>query len=117
MGKWRHRLADIDESTEQATCAACGPVRVVRRGGRWRCSHSLIERERLRRLRHRERFLAWKTVEGDLRRGVLHKEPCLFCDSPDVEAHHHDYAQPRAITWLCARHHRLVHGRGTGTGG
>jgi hypothetical protein len=41
--------------------------------------------------------------------GALVREPCLFCGDPNVEAHHHDYAKPLEVTWLCRDHHALVH--------
>lgn len=53
------------------------------------------------------------TVQGQaryaVRIGKLQKEPCLFCDAPKVEAHHHDYARPFDVTWLCRKHHRMIH--------
>jgi hypothetical protein len=52
---------------------------------------------------------ARNAVYRALKAGRLTKEPCLFCDSPDVQAHHHDYSKPRDVTWLCRRHHKLVH--------
>ena len=57
-------------------------------------------RERCRR--------AW-TLHNATRGGTVVPEPCLFCESPDTHAHHHDYTQPLAVTWLCSRHHGLVH--------
>jgi hypothetical protein len=44
-----------------------------------------------------------------LRTGRIEKESCLFCGAERVEAHHHDYMKPLEVTWLCRRHHRLVH--------
>lgn len=35
-----------------------------------------------------------------LARGLLRKENCP-CGSPDVEAHHLDYGDPRSVQWLC----------------
>ncbi len=44
-----------------------------------------------------------------LERGDVAREPCLFCGAERVEAHHHDYTLPLAVTWLCAPHHRRIH--------
>jgi hypothetical protein len=44
-----------------------------------------------------------------LKAGLLTREPCLFCGEELTEAHHHDYDQPLAVTWLCRRHHLRVH--------
>lgn len=52
---------------------------------------------------------ARKAVRRAVLRGQLQVESCLFCDFEDTQAHHHDYSQPLDVTWLCARHHGLVH--------
>lgn len=44
-----------------------------------------------------------------INRGALLREPCLFCDTLPVHAHHHDYTKPLDVTWLCPRHHKLAH--------
>lgn len=63
------------------------------------------------RARHPERYAAQQAVTVALRTGRLQKEPCLFCDEERVQAHHHDYDLPLAVTWLCPWHHQLAHGR------
>lgn len=60
--------------------------------------------------RPEQRRARW-AVENALRAGRLVKEPCLFCGALDVQAHHHDYSLPLAVTWLCARHHAVAHRR------
>ncbi len=57
--------------------------------------------------RHRARV----AVKDAVRRGKLAKGPCAIGDDclGRVEAHHSRYDQPLAVTWLCARHHRLLH--------
>ncbi len=44
-----------------------------------------------------------------LLKGLIEREPCLVCDDENVQAHHHDYSLPLAVTWLCPRHHAMVH--------
>lgn len=57
----------------------------------------------------RQRALkAWR-LHVALSKGDVGREPCLFCGSEQAEAHHHDYAQPLSVTWLCKRHHALIH--------
>lgn len=56
-----------------------------------------------------EKAAAKEAVRRAIRAGTLVREPCLFCDSPRTHAHHHDYSQPLAVTWLCPKHHGLVH--------
>lgn len=56
-----------------------------------------------------QHYNARNAVQRALTRGDLIKEPCLFCDDPDAHAHHHDYDAPLDVTWLCRKHHGLVH--------
>ena len=37
MGKWVHRLSDVDKSALTAVCSTCGPVGVYRSGNGVRC--------------------------------------------------------------------------------
>lgn len=43
-----------------------------------------------------------------LKRGILKKKPCAFCDSLDVTMHHLNYNKPLNIVWLCRIHHQAV---------
>lgn len=57
-----------------------------------------------------ERRKAHYAVSNAIRDGRLHKQPCAFCGSQDqLEAHHHDYAKPLDVTWLCKPCHRRFH--------
>jgi hypothetical protein len=48
-------------------------------------------------------------VKNALTAGALTKAPCAVCRETSTVAHHHDYAQPLNVTWLCAPHHHWVH--------
>ncbi len=37
MGKWIHRITDVEPEEGVATCAHCGPVGVYWTGKRWQC--------------------------------------------------------------------------------
>jgi hypothetical protein len=50
-----------------------------------------------------------KRVYVAKKKGLLVPEPCLFCDNPNVVAHHHDYSKHLDVTWLCRHHHGRVH--------
>lgn len=41
-------------------------------------------------------------------RGELTVSGCEVCGAAS-EAHHHDYSDPLAVTWLCPKHHRERH--------
>lgn len=54
---------------------------------------------------YKARYIAYSAIK----RGILVKQPCEVCRSPHVEAHHADYSQPLAVSWLCRQHHREAH--------
>jgi hypothetical protein len=57
-----------------------------------------------------ERVRANTAVNNAVRDGRLIKQPCAFCGTSEpVEAHHHDYAKPLDVTWLCKPCHRRFH--------
>lgn len=73
--------------------------------------HANCDRRKEWRKRHPHKYNAQQAVSQALKRGDLQKETCLFCDASTVQAHHHDYTLVLEVTWLCPRHHHLVHGR------
>lgn len=42
--------------------------------------------------------------------GRIQRAPCIGCGDPKAEAHHEDYTNPFAVTWLCHPCHRERHG-------
>jgi hypothetical protein len=44
-----------------------------------------------------------------LKRGLIERFPCEKCDEGESEMHHADYSKPLAVTWLCRKHHLLLH--------
>lgn len=57
-----------------------------------------------------EKRAAHRAVSNAIRDGKLSKKPCAFCGADDgLEAHHHDYAKPLDVTWLCRPCHRRFH--------
>jgi hypothetical protein len=43
-------------------------------------------------------------------RGKLVPEACMWCGTTvNVEKHHDDYSDPKAVQWICAPHHRMLH--------
>lgn len=51
-------------------------------------------------------------VNGAIRRGEIRRaNACEVCADSDalVVAHHHDYAEPLSVTWLCVTCHRRWH--------
>lgn len=52
---------------------------------------------------------ARNAVSNAVRDGRLRKMDCAFCGSSKTEAHHHDYAKPLDVTWLCSPCHSRFH--------
>lgn len=63
----------------------------------------------IQRSREPHKALATKQVYQAVKQGKLRREPCVFCGATEVEAHHHDYAKPLDVMWLCRRHHAALH--------
>lgn len=62
------------------------------------------------RKRRPDAYRAQTAVSNAVRDGRLKREPCETCGTEeDVHGHHEDYARPLDVTWLCARHHALLH--------
>lgn len=77
-----------------------------------------LPHRKARRIRYFQQFrqehplknAAHTAVHNAIRDGKLEKRPCAFCGTADpVEAHHHDYAKPLDVTWLCKPCHRRFH--------
>lgn len=51
---------------------------------------------------------AHRVLRREVLKGHVTPQPCQVCGLPGV-AHHEDYSQPLAVTWLCPRHHAELH--------
>lgn len=61
------------------------------------------------RYNYPERAAARSAVSNAVRDGKLLKMDCAFCGSSNTIAHHHDYARPLDVTWLCTPCHMRFH--------
>src|ERR1700732_3034979 len=52
---------------------------------------------------------AHKEMDAAIRSGRLKPRSCVICNDPKTEGHHHDYAKPLDVWWLCRKHHVAVH--------
>ena len=75
-----------------------------------RRARAVLAQQRYRQ-RWPERARAQSAAQSARRRGKLVPGPCEVCGADLVEAHHHDYAAPLDVAWLCPRHHREEHAR------
>jgi hypothetical protein len=87
----------------------------VREYDRARSRQPKRQTERARRVReylaaNPEKRAAHNAVNNAIRDGKMRKLPCAFCGSSErLEAHHHDYARPLDVTWLCSACHGRFH--------
>jgi hypothetical protein len=53
-------------------------------------------------------------AQGQLRHAVntgrLTRGACAICGDQKTHGHHEDYSKPLDVIWLCALHHRRLHG-------
>jgi hypothetical protein len=105
MGKWVHRLSEIDEDARTAVCANCGPTRIRKNTGtsKWRCASKVdYTRGKYKGQAHRQ-FLGLKC------------ERCGFdpVDECQLDVHHkdrdHTNNAPSNLETICANCHRLEH--------
>jgi hypothetical protein len=112
MGKWVHRLTDIDAERRTATCAHCGPVRLkpyYRNGAitGWRCKTAWRRGDsgdnKRDRANRQHRHLKKSSCE---RCGFVPEHPIqLDVHHVDGNRHHND---PGNLQTLCANCHRLL---------
>lgn len=113
MGKWVHRLSDINEVTRTATCAACGPIGIRRKGsGLWRCCVKACQYpgrpDRPSRLRARGKQGGYrKFKKGSCERCGFEPEHKCQLDVHHIDGDHENSA-PENLQTLCANCHRLV---------
>lgn len=60
---------------------------------------------------HPKELWAHQCLRSAIKRGLVVKQPCKVCGSPDSEGHHADYDRPIDVDWLCRLHHRQEHMR------
>lgn len=67
--------------------------------------------KQLQRQRYPQRVNARQAVYRAVKSGKLSRLPCQFpgCTEQKTFAHHHDYAKPLDVTWLCRPHHHAAH--------
>ena len=60
--------------------------------------------------KNKDKLKVRSAVRYAMKTGKLVKQPCFVCGEVEVHAHHPDYSMPLDVVWLCAIHHREVHG-------
>lgn len=60
---------------------------------------------------HDAQRAAEQEAQRALADGLLVREDCEECASPETIMHHDDYGQPLRVRWLCQAHHLRWHRR------
>lgn len=96
----QHRLANPDKVRECDRRKSASPQAKAKRAD---YARKFIGENPQKRMAH-------TAVSNAVRDGRLEKGACAFCGTAEpVEAHHHDYAKPLDVTWLCKPCHRRFH--------
>lgn len=73
--------------------------------GREIAKRNAIKNKLFRPLAYKAVILANKAVK----RGILKKQPCVYCGEKKAQKHHPDYTKPLEVIWLCSIHHKQLH--------
>ena len=112
----RQRLWQL-KMRAQGRCLTCGTSSLTTRA--YCAEHSkkisdLVSRRNALTVRDPERMRARALLAGAIRRGEIHRPAvCSRCgvSDPKINGHHHDYAKPLDVTWLCYSCHAAVENR------
>lgn len=95
MGKWIHRISNVDEGEMTATCSNCGPVGAyLQANGRWRCRKAKSEHRGSRGVR------SHGLTDSQAQDLKLNKS-CEICGSSDSLKVDHDHVTMEVRGILC----------------
>jgi len=78
------------------------------KGGVWKAN--TIKKAKAWNEANREKQRIHASVNHEIKMGRLVRGPCCQCGSEvNIDAHHHDYAKPLEVTWLCRSCHLKEH--------
>lgn len=90
MGKWIHRITNIDKARQTGDCTECGPVKLKRyNADRFCCSNAV---KRYYRRGNKEYFRKDPLTEG---------QKCEICGGDKYIYYDHDHQTGKFRGWLC----------------
>lgn len=111
----RNRLPHRLEKHRQYVQTDAGKDAMDRGRKKFRASERGKEIERIGQKRRMaqtpEKHKARMAIINAVRDGKIERRPCEECGAPNAQAHHHDYAKPFEVRWLCPKHHSDEHRR------
>ena len=101
MGKWVHRLSNIDTDKRRADCLLCGNIKIVSKGyGKLKCLNAYYEAH-LRSKNYHRRNTALTNV---LFRKIPKPDKCDLCGKVTKYLNRdHDHQTEKARGWLCLK--------------
>lgn len=87
MGKWLHRLSEINAEKRTAVCSFCGPVKVKKKGDLFRCTIAANEYRR--------------THGNKLKYHEPNPGVCSICGNNVRVAYDHNHSSGKFRGWLC----------------
>jgi hypothetical protein len=127
-GKWKDLSAFPPKHGRKAMgrCSPCfkvyweaysrANIKTIRKNkAKWeRGNQAALSRRKANRYRndpeYRLKVLARGKVYLAIKRGILKRLPCESCGAKKSHGHHHDYAKPLDVHWLCLKCHLKEHG-------
>lgn len=129
----------ISKVGDQFVCRLCGATAIatqqVLSSGKAQCVTCKRAKKRSAQDRNRQKRLEWmrahpgketeyhatwarkyphkarahRLLHEAVRKGELVRKPCQECGAEKTHGHHHDYAKPLDVIWLCAKCHGKQH--------
>lgn len=101
MGKYVHRMSEVNKETKKALCSNCGyvDIRIVP------CSGQILCRNKIHENKQKYRHL-YKKGERLFKAKIKHKNKSLQCDICKKECktfYDHDHTTGKFRGWLCVR--------------
>jgi len=113
---YKHRQMKDGHLNKCKSCSKCGAakhraenidrIRAYDRGRGNRQDYGYLKEWREK---YPNKYKAHNLVNNHKRAGNISEQPCEYCGSLKVVAHHDDYSKPLNIRWLCQAHHKQWH--------
>lgn len=92
----------------------CGKPKSKSHGSCWECRNAYARTYRQKYLYvpgadQQIKNIARSQAAVAVKRGLIVRQPCVICGSPEAQMHHNDYSKPLEVVWFCLKHHKAWH--------